>query len=394
MTPGARVAAAIGVLDDILHGAPAERALTGWARGSRFAGSKDRAAVRDHVFDVLRAKRSLAARGGAMTGRALMLALAMRDGLDIAALFHGEGHAPQPMSDAERDHLATSPAMTLAEAHDIPEWLWPLWLDSLGDNAQTAAAAQQTRADVYLRVNRTRGTVTDAIATLAADDITAVAHPSVPFCLRVTGNTRRIKNAGAYVDGLVELQDAASQFAVSAVPVPPGGRILDYCAGGGGKALAFADQHGAQVFAHDIAPRRMKDLPVRAARAQVHVAQLQTAVLPQAPLFDVVFCDAPCSGSGTWRRTPDAKWRLTVDDLAALHDTQDQVISAAARLVGASGMLVYATCSVLEHENDAVVARFRAAHSGWRVVATHHLLPGPDWDGFFMCCMACDEINL
>lgn len=385
MTPGARIAAAAQILDRVLAGDPAEQALTAWARASRFAGSKDRAAVRDHVFDALRAKRSLAARGGAMTGRGLMIGLALRDELGIDSLFDGTGHAPAPLTDAERAHIGQPVKMTEAEAHDLPDWLWPIWCESLGDQAGAAALAQQARADVFLRVNRRRGTLADAMAALAADDIASAPHATVTTCLRVTANARRIKQARAYLDGLVELQDAASQFAVGAVPVAQGARVLDYCAGGGGKALGLADLHDAAVFAHDIAPARMADLPARAARAGVDITQVATTDLDHAAPFDVVFCDAPCSGSGTWRRAPDAKWRLTRDDLNRLTATQDGVISAASRLTGRNGLLVYATCSVLSDENARVVARFLDQHPEWQVFLSHRLVPGNDWDGFYLC---------
>lgn len=383
MTPGARVAAAIEVLETINSGAFAEQALTAWARASRFAGSKDRAAVRDHVFDVLRARRSL----GDGTGRNLMAQLLLRGGLDIDAHFSGAGHAPAPLTDAERTELAQPIALSRAAACDLPDWLWPLWQESLGSDAQTTARAQQARADVFLRVNQRRGSVKTAIDALAAEGIAASPHRSVQGCLQVTQNARRVKTSAAYMDGLVELQDAASQFAVTATPVREGCRFLDFCAGGGGKALAFADRYNAVVFAHDIAPKRMVDLPARAARAGVKIGQLTTAQVAEQGPFDVVFCDAPCSGSGTWRRTPDAKWRLTPERLALLQDVQADVLATAAPLVHPKGVLVYATCSVLHGENDDAVAGFLAAHPGWKVTTRHQLLPGADSDGFFLCCM-------
>ena len=383
MTPGARVAAAIAVLDDIATGVAAEKALTTWARGSRFAGSTDRAAVRDHVFDVLRAKRSL----GDGDGRSLMQRLAVREGWPMAMLFSGEGHAPAPLTDAEQDALAAPLALPDAARCDLPDWLWPLWQDSLGDQAEAAALAQQGRADAFLRVNARKASVDQAMAGLAADGVVAVPHEHIPGCLRVQENPRRIKIAAAYLDGLVELQDASSQFAVQNVPVSPGARVLDYCAGGGGKALAFADRNDGPVFAHDIAPQRMADLPERAARAGVTVTVLETKVLAAKGPFDVVFCDAPCSGSGTWRRTPDAKWRLTPERLAQLMQSQDEALAAAARLVAPGGVLAYATCSVLKDENRGAIDRFVGHNPGWRVAELHQLLPSPDGDGFFLCTL-------
>jgi 16S rRNA (cytosine967-C5)-methyltransferase len=383
MTPGARVAAAIAVLDQIIGGTQAEQALTAWARSSRFAGAKDRAAVRDHVFDALRQRRSL----GDGDGRALMLRLMQKENVDLDTVFNGIGHAPDVMSEAEVAELAAPLVLSDAAACDLPDWLWPVWQASLAADAQTAARAQQERADVFLRVNRRNGTPDDAIAALAQDAITAGIHPHVAGCLRVVDNARRIKTSAAYLGGLVELQDAASQRAVGLVDVPAGARLLDYCAGGGGKALAFADRHEAAVFAHDIAPARMKDIPDRAARAGVQVTTLTTAQLAGAAPFDVVFCDAPCSGSGTWRRSPDAKWRLTADRLTALQALQDEVIAQASVLVGAQGTLAYATCSVLQDENDAVVARFLNRHADWVVVLRDQALPGPDGDGFYLCVL-------
>ncbi|SFR38098.1 16S rRNA (cytosine967-C5)-methyltransferase [Yoonia tamlensis] len=383
MTPGARVAAAAIILDTIRDGMPAEQALTTWARGSRFAGSKDRAALRDLVFDALRARRSL----GDGDGRALMIQLAQRDGGDLDQLFSGDGHAPAVISVEERAALANPQAQSPAQACDLPDWLWPLWEQSLGAAAVETALVQQRRADVFLRVNQRRTTVNAAIGALKEDQIEAAQHPEIKGCLRVIANPRRIKNAAAYLDGRVELQDASSQFAVNQLQLRAGARVLDYCAGGGGKALAIADQFDAQVYAHDINPQRMTDLGVRAARAGVQVTQIETAGLAQNDPFDLVFCDAPCSGSGTWRRTPDAKWRLTQARLDALREMQAQVIAAGANLVGTGGALVYATCSVLADENDAIVDAFCAQDPAWKIRARHQLLPGADGDGFFLCVL-------
>lgn len=383
MTPGARVAAAIAVLDQIQAGAVAEQALTTWARGSRFAGSKDRAAVRDHVFDVLRAKRSL----GDGTGRQLMQRLVLREGWRIEDLFSGDGHAPDPLTPDEQDALAEPLALSDAARCDLPDWLWPLWQDSLGDRAEATAKVQQGRADVFLRVNTRKGTVDAAIAGLAKDGVGVVAHPTVAGCLRVIANPRRVKTSAAYLAGLVELQDAASQAAIRRVAVPDKARVLDYCAGGGGKALGFADLYEAEVYAHDIAPQRMRDLPARAGRAGITIGTIATDALNQQPKFDVVFCDAPCSGSGTWRRTPDAKWRLTPQDLAILMQSQAEVLAKAAPLVTEGGQLVYATCSVLADENTRRVKAFCDANAEWQITDEHQRYPDADGDGFYSCVL-------
>jgi len=215
-----------------------------------------------------------------------------------------------------------------------------------------------------------------------------VEHPYVTGCLRVVEHPRRVKMSSAYLDGVVELQDAASQDAIARTLVNANARVLDYCAGGGGKALAIADQYEAAVFAHDIARQRMRDLPQRAKRAGVDVALLKTQDLPAQGKFDVVFCDAPCSGSGTWRRTPDAKWRMTDGQLKQLIQTQAEVLDRAAALVAEEGVLVYATCSILNFENDAALAGFCQRQEGWQVDQKWQRLPDQDGDGFFLSIMS------
>lgn len=383
MTPAARVAAAIDVLDLILAGQAAEQALTTWARGSRFAGSKDRAAVRDHVFDVLRCKASLtAAGGGRADGRALMIALLRQQGADLAQIFSGDGYGPPVLLAGEDGAGASVDAVW--DQVDVPAWLWPQWAQSLGPQAVAAGQAQQARAPVFLRVNKRLSDVPQAIAALARDDIAVVPHASVPTCLRVLSNPRRIKTSAAYRDGFVEIQDAASQAAVARINVPPKARVLDYCAGGGGKALAIAALHDCAVTAHDIAFERMQDIGPRAARAGVAVTICTTAGLSGTAPFDLVLCDAPCSGSGTWRRTPDSKWRLTADKINQYNVMQAEVLVKSAALTVPGGQVAYMTCSVLHAENEAIVDGFLASHPTWVSKDTLRLLPCDDWDGFYL----------
>jgi 16S rRNA (cytosine967-C5)-methyltransferase len=183
--------------------------------------------------------------------------------------------------------------------------------------------------------------------------------------------------------GLVELQDLSAQRAVAAVDWPAEGRILDYCAGGGGKALAIADRTGARVLAHDALPQRMADLPVRAARAGVAIDRIEGAELARHGPFDAVLCDVPCSGSGTWRRDPEAKWRLTPDRLDALLRMQADILDAAALRVRPGGRLVYMTCSLLRSEDEDQVARFLARSAGWSLAGMQVDTPLTASDGFF-----------
>ena len=383
MTPAARVQTAAECLDEILAGAPAEQVLTRWARGARFAGSKDRAAVRDHVYDVLRRRRSVLPEGLAETGRALMLGLLAQDGADLGDLFDGRSYGPDPLDDAERAALA---AMSGADI-DLPEWIIPRLQDALGETFGANLDAMRHRAPVFLRVNLRKITRAGAVARLQQDGIEAVPSPLADTALEVTEGARRVAQSAAYRDGLVELQDASSQAAIAALDMAEGARVLDYCAGGGGKTLAMAGRTAGQFFAHDIDPRRMRDLPTRAKRAGVSVTCLETAEVRGKAPYDLVFCDVPCSGSGTWRRTPDAKWRFSEGDFEALLPVQAGILEEAATLVAPTGRLVYATCSLLPEENDAQVAAFLAAHPGWRLGMSRCWTLADGCDGFFVATL-------
>lgn len=382
MTPSARISAAIAVLDQVLAGTPAEAALIRWSRDSRFAGSGDRAAVRDLVFDSLRRLRSRAALGGAFTGRGVMLGMLAEAGADPAAIFTGARFAPEPLDGVEAAHLADRPDLSRAEALDLPDWLMEPLEQSLGTQFQEVMNLMRDRAPVWLRVNEARATPAAVRAQLLREGITTEPAPSHGAALRVTDGARRVAGSGAMAEGLIELQDLSSQLAAAALPLAPGQRVLDYCAGGGGKVLALAGREpGAHYTAHDANPARMRDLPARAARAGASIALAGDGKLTGT--FDLVLVDAPCSGSGTWRRTPDAKWRLTPDRLAELIDLQSEILDRAAPFVAAGGALAYMTCSLLEAENGAAIDGFLARNPDFSQRWHRRYLPPEASDGFF-----------
>ena len=374
VTPAARLSAAIGVLDRWLGGSPAEQALTNWARASRYAGSGDRHAVRDLVFDAIRCRRSFAALGGGETGRGLVLGGLRAAGQDAAPLFTGAGHAPAPLGLADE---GTEPQGMAAL--DCPDWLAPALEQSLGPGFAPIMQRLRHRAPVFLRVNTSRATREAALQALAAEGISARPHPLAKTALEVTENPRKIQGSAAYANGLVELQDAASQALVEALPLVPGQRVLDYCAGGGGKTLAMAARAPLDLTAHDAAPQRLRDLPARAERAGV---RLQIGAPEGA--YEGVLVDAPCSGSGAWRRAPEGKWRLTPDRLAALVALQAEILDRSAGATAPGGWLAYATCSLLDAENDAQAHAFCARHPAFRLGPTLRLTPLDGGDGFFM----------
>ena len=374
MTPAARLAAAIEVLDPVLAGAPVEQVLTNWGRSHRFAGSGDRYALRDLVFAALRCRRSFAALGGGMTGRGLVLGLVRAQGQDPASLFTGQGHAPAVVEVGEAGRVPEG-----YEALDVPDWLAPGLRASLGGDYEATMRAMQHRAPVYLRVNVARITREAALARLAQDGIGAEPVDWVKTAVKVIENERKIQTSGTFLEGLVELQDASSQAVIEALDLRRGMRVLDYCAGGGGKTLAMAAA-GVGVDAHDAAPQRMTGLPDRAARAGAKVRIVSDPVGP----YDLVLMDVPCSGSGSWRRDPQGKWALTPEGLATLTQTQAAILDRCVTLVARGGVLAYATCSLLRDENEAQIAAFLARHPGWTASFQTRFSPLQGGDGFFV----------
>ncbi|MRX50786.1 RsmB/NOP family class I SAM-dependent RNA methyltransferase [Paracoccus sp. S-4012] len=382
MTPAARAGAAVTILERILAGEAAEAALTRWARASRYAGSGDRAAVRDLVYDALRRRRSRAALGGALTGRGLILGLCREEGLDPDSLFGAGPHAPEPLTEAER---AAGRAPTPDEATDLPDWLLPALRASLGPRFEAVAAALRDRAPVWLRANRLKAAPSAALAALRAEGITAEPSAELPGALRITEGARRLNGSAAYRDGLVELQDLSPQLAVATLGPLDGLAALDFCAGGGGKTLALAAAGAARLVAHDANPARMSGLRDRAARAGATVEIVQPGRI--AGRFDLVVADVPCSGSGSWRRDPEGRWRLTPAQLEALLATQAAILDEAAARLHPGGRLAYMTCSLLEAENAAQIDAFLSRRPDFRTEFTRLMTPLGESDGFYVAVL-------
>jgi len=379
MTPAARLQAAIEILDQVLEGMAAEQALTGWARRSRFAGSKDRAAVRDHVFDALRNRNSFADLGGSLTGRGLILGALRSSETNPDSLFTGDGYAPPQLTADERSHVAGGQDIV-----NLPDWLWTVFQSDLGDQAAEVENRLRQRAPVFLRVNLGKTTPENAIGLLAREGIEVKPHSSAETALIVEKGDRRIRTSAVFRDGLVELQDGASQAVAACLPLRDGQKVLDYCAGGGGKALAMAACADLQVTAHDIAAARMRDIPERARRAGVQIRTATTQAVQQSGPYDLVLCDAPCSGSGSWRRAPEAKWSLTPGRLEELTRIQSDILTQVTGLVRPGGILAYATCSVLAAENTAQADGFRQKNRDWTLLKQQQWLLQNSTDGFFV----------
>ena len=428
VTPAARAAAAVEVLTDIdVRRRPAADAMKDWGLAHRFAGSGDRAAISSLVYDALRRKSSSAWIMGEATPRAEILgALRQTRGFDveaIAALFSGEGHAPAKLADAERSRLAEAD-LAGAPPHvagDFPEWLAPQFEASFGEKAADEGRALAERAPVDLRVNLLKGAREKALAALSylAPEPTPFSPVGLRIAMRPDGRAPPLASDPAYVKGLVEIQDEGSQLAALLAEAKAGMQVLDLCAGAGGKtlALAAAMANQGQIYAADDDPRRLQPIFARLARSgarnvQVRAPRGQEDVLADLEgRCDLVMIDAPCTGSGAWRRNPDAKWRIRPGALEQRIKNQDETIDGALRFVKHGGRIVYITCSILRAENEDRIAAFMTRHddvlpvdaaaqarsAGLPVLAEHLSVFGPGFrlspratgtDGFYIATLA------
>lgn len=365
MTPAARLAATIEIVEflNATH-QPADRLMRDYFRARRFAGSKDRRAIAERVFGIYRARAHFAHRMGSDEPRRLAIASLLAEGATPEDFFTG-GYGPAPLSDAERAAIAaTPPQAPLWVEGEYPQFLEGELQRGFGDRLLAEMAAFQHRAPVDLRVNSLKASRDAVLAKLREDGFACQPTLHSPDGIRCAPGASLTAHP-LFESGAFEIQDEAAQIASSLADAKPGMRVLDLAAGAGGKALALAAAMGNQgeIVACDVRGPPLAELERRAARAGVTI--IRTHLLgepPQGP-FDIVFIDAPCSGSGTWRRQPEAKWRLTPERLAALMGVQDQLLDQAANLAPS---LIYATCSILPCENQDRVRDFVANHPGFR----------------------------
>jgi len=423
---GGRIAAAIEILGEVFERhRPASEALKDWGRAHRFAGSSDRHAIGTLVFDVLRKRTSL---GFAMqndTPRAFVLAAlrhVWKKPVEEISAWVEEAHGPGALTASERSALE-HPQEADVPVHlqgDFPDWLASSFERTFGAQASQEGAALAERAPIDLRVNVLKTDRAKLIAALSK--FGAGEGPLSPWCVRIAPPGPDARNPSveaepAHGKGWFEVQDAGSQIAAMMSGAKAGEQVADICAGAGGKTLALAAMMGnkGQIHAHDADKHRLRPIFERLGRAGVRNVQVigadEDAKLQSLERkMDCVVVDAPCSGSGSWRRKPDAKWRLTPKQLSIRISEQQSVLAQAAALVKPGGRLVYITCSVLPEENGDQIRWFLAVDPGfsvlpyreqWRVAigspppdsadgSTDTLLLTPErhsTDGFFIAVM-------
>jgi len=381
------VQGAIEVLDLVLNRhQPVKEALRDWGKAHRFAGSGDRAWIAGLVMDALRRRASIRDAMADDTPRALALgALVMAWGLtadELEAMFDGDEHAPAPLSAAEKGGFirAQDAAPPLHVAEEIPEWLTLSFKKAFGAEAAAEGFAMAGRAPVDLRINTLKTEPERALAAVKAKLKDVQQSDLVIDGLRIPETDPRAKAPGAesipaYGKGWVEVQDLGSQLAALAAGAIPGKQVLDYCAGAGGKTLALSAlmENTGQIYAWDYDGRRLKAIWPRLQRAGARNVQVRDGKEAEtlgdlAASMDVVFIDAPCSGSGTWRRRPDSKWKLKSEALKRRMAEQDEVLAKAQAYVKPGGRLVYVTCSILPEENEERVTAFLDGRSDFTPV--------------------------
>jgi 16S rRNA (cytosine967-C5)-methyltransferase len=392
LTPGAQVAAAIDILATVETGdRPADDAAADYFRRRRYIGAKDRASIAAHVYVVLRHRAALdwwidkhAVEIGPRTR--VLAGLALIEGWRseaVSACCDGDRFRPPRLSQNEErlvrglvSRTLRHPEMSRAVANDLPEWLEPHLERVFGKGLEREMAALNSPASTDLRVNLLKTDRETARHALTAEDVSADPTPWSPLGLRLR---RRVPlgNLAAFKQGLVEVQDESSQIAALLADARPGMRVVDFCAGAGGKTLALAAgmANRGKLVACEVAPRRLERAARRLRRAGVTNVERRALtgerdkwVKRHAGSFDRVFVDVPCLGTGTWRRNPDAKWRMRPEDLAELVERQQQILRSAARLVRPGGRLIYATCSLLREEDEAQAEAFLAAEADFTLL--------------------------
>ncbi len=386
MRLGGRIQATIDVLEDIIdRKTPATMALRDWGKKHRFAGSKDRSAIGNYVHDALRCRNSLGFRMNNEEPRALALASAIFMGghsvKELLEGFEGDAHAPSQLSETEIKHLEGSVNLDGAPEWiqaDVPEWLWPMFETNFDEEAVTEGKALTQRPPLDLRVNTIKAKRDKVLSSLNAKGLKKTDISPIGLRVEALSGSGRLPNVQIepeFQTGQIEIQDEGSQIVSLLVDAKPGEKILDYCAGGGGKSLALAAdmENKGSVFGFDIDKRRLSPLYQRAQRAGASIIDVRQP--PSENLKDLVgkmdrvLIDAPCTGVGTWRRKPDAKWRLSEEALERRNNEQRSVLKSAKGFVKPGGLLFYVTCSMLAEENEAQIYAFLEEYENFSLLS-------------------------
>ncbi len=412
MRPDARVQAAIEIIDQVLaEQTPADKIVTDYFRQRRYAGSKDRRAVREQVYRVLRSAVELQWRGAATTGRdLLLLELKLQETSpdELSDLFSGAQYAPEKCSEEEKTPLHLDGDIPDHVRGNYPDWLTPHLQARFGDQVDKEMLAMNGRAPLDIRVNTLKAERSEIIGCLQGDGVEAKPCNVSQSGIRCSDHVRLTDHA-IYRDGRIEIQDESSQIAVQIANPQPGQTVIDFAAGAGGKSLALSAHmnNEGKIFALEVDSERLRRLKPRALRAGTSIIESVRIgdgdddrwLAAHEGVADLVFLDAPCSGTGTWRRQVEQRLRFTQNDLNKYVQLQKRLLPRAWRLLKPGGVLCYATCSILLPEDEDQVTAFLDQHDDACAMAIeqswhdklntsgHQILLTParhETDGFFL----------
>ena len=396
MRQDARVNTAISILDNFLVGKNLNSVLSRWAKNNRYAGSSDRESIRNIVFDILRVKKTftfiLEKEKQPLNGRALVFLYSVFYSLPLNDIFTGQKYGPEKLNIYEREFSGMAMEKNgrgFEIVDNIPDFLLDEFKRSLGSKFNNVMRLLERRAPVSIRVNALKSDTSSVLKLLSLEGVEVKKSKEVKYGIDIIGNPRRLKQIKAFKDGYFEVQDLHSQKIIEDLPINEHTKILDYCAGAGGKILSIASllKGKGKFFIHDLDKKKLIEADLRAERAGVKLKRLTNENFQKHySTFDYILADVPCSGSGAWRRNPQQKWRITPASMREILKGQILILNDVKDLIKKNGFLFYITCSLLKMENEEVIDRFLIENQNFHLFNKRNMIIDKNGDGFF-CAM-------
>ena len=373
----------IEILDTYLNEAKIDFVLRKWAIKHRFAGSSDRRKIKDIIFDIIRQKKSCEHVGGGFSGRNLLIGYLKLKGTELSSVFDNSKFGPEELTIKEQNINVDFSNLSNIYELDFPSWLIPILRRSLLNEFSNVVKALRNRSHIQLRVNLKKISRLNAMKKLQKNNIECEINELCSTALNVLNGAQHILTSPCFENGFVELQDAGSQLVSELIEINYNDKVLDMCAGAGGKSLAIScsAELDATYFAWDINFDRMKDIDARSKRAGVKIEKV--IKLSSKSFYNKIIIDAPCSGSGSWRRDPEGKWRLDEDILDNYVKTQKELILKGLKLLAPRGQILYITCSILDIENGKLIDDLISSVLSLKLVRSISLVPSSKSDGFY-----------
>ena len=373
----------IEILDTYSNEAKIDFVLRKWAIKHRFAGSSDRRKIKDIIFDIIRQKKSCEHVGGGFSGRNLLIGYLKLKGTELSSVFDNSKFGPEELTIKEQNINVDFSNLSNIYELDFPSWLIPILRRSLLNEFSNVVKTLRNRSHIQLRVNLKKISRLNAMKKLQKNNIECEINELCSTALNVLNGAQHILTSPCFENGFVELQDAGSQLVSELIEINYNDKVLDMCAGAGGKSLAIScgAEMDATYYAWDINFDRMKDIDARSKRAGVKIEKV--IKLSSKSFYNKIIIDAPCSGSGSWRRDPEGKWRLDEDILDDYVKTQKELILKGLKLLAPRGQILYITCSILDIENDKLIDDLISSVLSLKLVRSISLVPSSKSDGFY-----------